>query len=195
MRRVMKVAVVGSLIASTALYAVSTAGCTGCHGKNFEKHAMGKSKVVKDMSKADIVAALKGYKAGTYGGAMKGIMKGQVASLSDADIQAMADSIKGGSATTAPAASAKKVININKGVDDPNLIAKEDLAKKKVVDETVLGLRKGTLFKEDVAESHKSIDPINFSGRVEMAILTSLNPNFLYTLLAKSNIFSTSAST
>ncbi len=151
MRRVMKVAVVGSLIASTALYAVSTAGCAGCHGKNFEKHAMGKSKVVKNMSKADIVAALKGYKTGTYGGAMKGIMKGQVASLSDADIQAMADSIKGGSATTAPAASAKKVININKGVDDPNLIAKEDLAKKKVVDETVLGLRKGTLFKEDVA--------------------------------------------
>jgi len=151
MRRVMKVAVVGSLIASTALYAVSTAGCAGCHGKNFEKHAMGKSKVVKDMSKADIVAALKGYKAGTYGGAMKGIMKGQVASLSDADIQAIADSIKGGSATTAPAAPAKKVININKGVDDPNLIAKEDLAKKKVVDETVLGLRKGTLFKEDVA--------------------------------------------
>jgi cytochrome c-type protein NapB len=151
MRRVMKVAVVGSLIASTALYAVSTAGCAGCHGKNFEKHAMGKSKVVKNMSKADIVAALKGYKTGTYGGAMKGIMKGQVASLSDADIQAIADSIKGGSATTAPAAPAKKVININKGVDDPNLIAKEDLAKKKVVDETVLGLRKGTLFKEDVA--------------------------------------------
>ena len=151
MRRVMKVAVVGSLIASAALYAASTAGCAGCHGTNFEKHAMGKSKVVKDMSKADIVAALKGYKAGTYGGAMKGIMKGQVASLSDADIQAIADSIKGGSATTAPAAPAKKVININKGVDDPNLIAKEDLAKKKVVDETVLGLRKGTLFKEDVA--------------------------------------------
>ena len=153
MRRVMKVAVVGSLIASTALYAASTAGCAGCHGTNFEKHAMGKSKVVKDMSKADIVAALKGYKDGSYGGAMKGIMKGQVGSLSDADMQAIADSIKGGSATSAPAAAApaKKVININEGVDDPKLLEKEDLGNKKVVDETVLGLRKGTLFKEDVA--------------------------------------------
>jgi len=153
MRRVMKVAVVGSLIASTALYAASTAGCAGCHGTNFEKHAMGKSKVVKDMSKADIVAALKGYKTGTYGGAMKGIMKGQVASLSDADMQAIADSIKGSSAA-APAAApatAKKVININEGVDDQKLLDKEDLGNKKVVDETVLGLRKQTLFEEDVA--------------------------------------------
>jgi cytochrome c-type protein NapB len=121
---------------------------------------MGKSKVVKDMSKADIVAALKGYKDGSYGGAMKGIMKGQVASLSDADMQAIADSIKGGSATSAPAAAApaKKVININEGVDDPKLLEKEDLGNKKVVDETVLGLRKGTLFKEDVAPADVKYD-------------------------------------
>jgi cytochrome c-type protein NapB len=163
MKKVMKVAVVGSLIASSALYAVSTAGCVGCHGAHFEKHAMGKSKVVKDMSHADIVAALKGYKAGTYGGAMKGIMKGQVASLSDADMEAIADQIT--NAPKAPAefkkeatTDAKKVININAGVDDPNLIAKEDLGNKKVVDETVLGLRKTTLFKEDVAPKSVKYD-------------------------------------
>ena len=151
MKKIVITSIASLALATASMAGVNAGKCTGCHGAHFEKKALGKSKVVKDMSKADIVAALKGYKAGTYGGAMKGIMKGQVASLSDADIQAMADSIKGGSATTAPAASAKKVININKGVDDPNLIAKEDLAKKKVVDETVLGLRKGTLFKEDVA--------------------------------------------
>jgi len=161
MRKVMKVAVVGSLIASSALYASSsTAGCAGCHGANFEKHAMGKSKVVKDLSKADIVAALKGYKAGTYGGAMKGIMKGQVATMSDADMAAIADSIKGASKApaAAPAAAAKKVININAGVDDPTLLSKEDLGNKKVVDETVLGLRKTTLFEEDVAPADVKYD-------------------------------------
>jgi cytochrome c-type protein NapB len=161
MRKVMKVAVVGSLIASSALYASSsTAGCVGCHGANFEKHAMGKSKVVKDMSKADIVAALKGYKDGTYGGAMKGIMKGQTTSMSDADMTAIADSIKGASATpaTTTAPVAKKVIDINEKVADPNRIAKEDLGNKKVVDETVLGLRKTTLFDEDVAPADVKYD-------------------------------------
>lgn len=68
--------------------------CATCHGANGEKAALGgKSMVIKDMSKADIVSALKGYKAGTYGKAMKGMMVGQVKSLSDADIQAIANLI------------------------------------------------------------------------------------------------------
>jgi cytochrome c553 len=45
------------------------------------------------MTKENIVAALKGYKDGSYGGAMKGVMKGQVANLSDADIEAIATQI------------------------------------------------------------------------------------------------------
>jgi len=161
MKKVMRVALLGSLVVSSALYASSsTAGCVGCHGANFEKHAMGKSKVVKDMSKADIVAALKGYKAGTYGGAMKGIMKGQTMSMSDADMSAIADSIKGASATpaTTTAPVAKKVIDINEKVSDPSRISKEDLGNKKVVDETVLGLRKTTLFDEDVAPADVKYD-------------------------------------
>jgi cytochrome c553 len=36
---------------------------------------------------------MKGYKDGSYGGAMKGLMKGQVAALSDADIEAIAQKI------------------------------------------------------------------------------------------------------
>ncbi|MGB5965186.1 MAG: c-type cytochrome [Sulfurimonadaceae bacterium] len=67
--------------------------CAGCHGASGEKVALGKSKVINEMSKADIVAALNGYKDGTYGGPMKGLMKGQVAALSDADMQAIADII------------------------------------------------------------------------------------------------------
>ena len=48
---------------------------------------------MKDMTKSEIVAALNGYKDGSYGGPMKGLMKGQVAKLSAADIQAIADKI------------------------------------------------------------------------------------------------------
>jgi len=88
MTKMIKVAAVGALLASSALHAAGTAGCVGCHGANFEKAAMGKSKVVKDMSKEDIIASLKGYKA------MKALMKGQVASLDDAAIEAMAAEIK-----------------------------------------------------------------------------------------------------
>jgi len=72
---------------------VNLAACAGCHGKDFEKKAMGVSKVVKDMSKADIETALKGYKDGTYGGNMKTLMKGQVGSFDDAKIKAIAEQV------------------------------------------------------------------------------------------------------
>ena len=88
--------IAGAIIGSTSLMADGGAlykKCAGCHGQTGEKVALGKSKVIKDMSKADIVVAMKGYKDGTYGGAMKGLMKGQVTKLSDADIQAIADII------------------------------------------------------------------------------------------------------
>ena len=81
-----------SLIGTVA--SANIALCKGCHGQNFEKKAMGKSKVVKNMSKAAIVKALKGYKAGTYGGAMKKTMEGQVKKLSVKDMEAIAAKIK-----------------------------------------------------------------------------------------------------
>ncbi len=67
--------------------------CAACHGAKGEKAALGKSKVINQMSKADIALALHGYKDGSYGGAMKGLMKGQVANLSDEDIQSIAEMI------------------------------------------------------------------------------------------------------
>jgi cytochrome c553 len=67
--------------------------CAGCHGANGEKAALGKSKIIKDMSKTEIIAAMDGYKDGSYGEAMKGLMKGQTASLSAADIEAIANQI------------------------------------------------------------------------------------------------------
>jgi len=67
--------------------------CAACHGANGEKAALGKSKVINQMTKAEIVTALNGYKDGSYGGAMKTLMKGQVANLSETDIQAIAEMI------------------------------------------------------------------------------------------------------
>jgi len=93
----MKKIVLGTLLCSAAAFAaVSLGACKGCHGANWEKAALGKSKIVKDMSEADIAASLIGYKNGTYGGPMKGVMKGQVARYSEADLKASAADIKAG---------------------------------------------------------------------------------------------------
>ena len=51
---------------------------------------MGKSKVIASMGEDGVKTALHGYKDGTYGGAMKGLMKGQVARLSDAELDSLA---------------------------------------------------------------------------------------------------------
>ncbi|HHD82327.1 MAG TPA: c-type cytochrome [Campylobacterales bacterium] len=79
------------LLTVTASAEFNEAGCTGCHGQNFEKAAMGKSKVVKDMTAEEITTALNGYKDGSYGGPMKAIMKGQTASMSEDDIKKFAE--------------------------------------------------------------------------------------------------------
>ncbi|MFV0481265.1 MAG: c-type cytochrome [Campylobacteraceae bacterium] len=67
--------------------------CTVCHGKNAEKVPPGGTKITADLTADEIKSSLKGYKAGTYGGKMKASMIGQVKSLSDADIDALADYI------------------------------------------------------------------------------------------------------
>ena len=64
--------------------------CSSCHGKNAEKKALGKSQIIKGWTQTKIVDALYGYKAGTYGGTMKTVMKAQAANLSDTDINAVA---------------------------------------------------------------------------------------------------------
>ena len=61
--------------------------CASCHGASGEKHALNKSKIINEMSKEEIVTALKGYKDGSYGGAMKALMKGQVAAYDDTQIE------------------------------------------------------------------------------------------------------------
>lgn len=88
-----KLVVALSVLTACVAFANPYAKCAGCHGAQGEKVALGKSKVIKDMTKADFIAAMKGYKDGTYGGPMKTLMQGQVRALSDADIEKMADQI------------------------------------------------------------------------------------------------------
>lgn len=64
--------------------------CAGCHGQNGELHALGKSQKISEWDETKIENALLGYKNGTYGGNMKGIMIGQVMNLSETDIKALA---------------------------------------------------------------------------------------------------------
>ena len=93
MKKIVIASIAALGVATTLSAGVNSAACKGCHGANFEKKAMGKSKVVANLSHAEIATALKGYKAGTYGGPMKGLMKGQVAKYSDADLDALAQTI------------------------------------------------------------------------------------------------------
>ncbi|MFT7859940.1 MAG: c-type cytochrome [Sulfurimonas sp.] len=69
------------------------AKCAACHGQNGEKPALGKSKVIKGWSEEKVLNALHGYKDGTYGGAMKGVMKSQVGSYSEDELKVLAKHI------------------------------------------------------------------------------------------------------
>jgi len=118
-------------LATTSVFATDTAACAGCHGASFEKAALGKSKIVKDMTKADIITALKGYKDGSYGGPMKGVMKGQVTKLSDADIEAIASQIAGG-AEAPKAAAEKAATTVEKATEAAKTEVKATVTEKAV---------------------------------------------------------------
>ncbi len=68
--------------------------CASCHGQNGEKAALGKSAIIAGQDAAKTVEQLNGYKAGTLNQhGMGALMKGQVASMDDAAIKAVADYI------------------------------------------------------------------------------------------------------
>jgi len=94
MKKLTKIVLGLAVLASTSLSAMDGAAlykkCAGCHGASGEKKALGKSQVIKGWEVEKTVTALKGYKDGTYGGVMKGVMKGQVASLNDEQIESIA---------------------------------------------------------------------------------------------------------
>lgn len=88
-----KIILIGTLFGACIAFANPYSKCVTCHGASGEKVALGKSKVIKDMTKAEFIAALKGYKAGTYGRVQKVLMVNALKGVSDADIEAMAEQI------------------------------------------------------------------------------------------------------
>ena len=95
MKKIVIASIATLALATASMAAVNAKACTSCHGADWSKKALGKSKNVAEMTHAAIADSLKGYKAGTYGGPMKGLMKGQVASYDDATIAAVSAYIAG----------------------------------------------------------------------------------------------------
>ncbi len=96
----MKKIALSLLVAGAALMANDGAAlfkkCAACHGAKAEKAALGKSAIIAGLDAATIAADLKGYKAGTTNKhGMGALMKGQVATYSDADIDAVSAYISG----------------------------------------------------------------------------------------------------
>jgi len=92
-----KLAITMLLAGSTLLMADGAAAykaCASCHGANGEKSAMNKSAIITGQDAAKTIEQLNGYKAGTLNQHGMGmVMKGQVASMDDATIKAVADYI------------------------------------------------------------------------------------------------------
>ena len=88
--------IAGAILGSSSLFADGASlykKCASCHGADGSKIALGKSKNIAAMSETELNTAMNGYKDGTYGGAMKGLMKGQVAKLSTEEIASLSSYI------------------------------------------------------------------------------------------------------
>ena len=82
--------VANSAIDAKALFAK----CAACHGPDGKRKALGKSAPIAGMPKDELLKKLEGYQAGTlnqYG--MGALMKAQVAGLSKAQLEALAEYI------------------------------------------------------------------------------------------------------
>lgn len=72
-----KILALATLVIAPIVLMADMDRCVSCHGVDFEKKALGVSKVVKDMSEIEIKKALDGYKKG-IGGSMKDLMIAEV---------------------------------------------------------------------------------------------------------------------
>ncbi len=167
MKKLVKIVALGALLATSGVYAAKIAVCAGCHGQNFELAAMGKSKIVKDMTLKEIVSALKGYRDGTYGDSLKGVMMVQVQGLTDSDIEAMSLLIKIDAGTTtqratkhaaaaAVAAAGGTYVNLNENASDAMRIEQENLGNRNSMSEMGMGLRKTDLYSEKTTQGTKA---------------------------------------
>lgn len=93
MKIISKSLIIATMLAISAQANPLYTKCVACHGASGEKAALNKSLIIKDMSKADFISAMKGYKDGSYGKDQKALMKAQVAALNDTQIEEIASFI------------------------------------------------------------------------------------------------------
>ncbi len=67
--------------------------CQGCHGSGFEKKALGKSLIVKDMTRLHVTQALIGYKNNSYGRDNKELMERHVERYTNSQLKQIANII------------------------------------------------------------------------------------------------------
>ena len=67
--------------------------CASCHGIDAKKSALNTSAAIAGWTTTKTQKALNGYKDGSFGGKMKGIMQGQSKPLTDSDIKLLSDYI------------------------------------------------------------------------------------------------------
>ncbi len=65
--------------------------CSGCHGADGSKVAMGVGKPLKGQTAEALYSSLKGYAEGTFGGPKKSVMVNIVKRLDDQQMKALAD--------------------------------------------------------------------------------------------------------
>ncbi len=83
--RFVNIAILVFFFLNIPLLASYIAVCQGCHGKNFQRKALGRSKIVKNLKKKEIVARLNYFKTSSS------IMKSYASSLSDKQINQIAN--------------------------------------------------------------------------------------------------------
>lgn len=82
-----------SMVVTGLMAQTNIDNCYACHGINFEKQAMGKSKVVADMNNTALINSMLGYQDGNYGGPLKVIMENQLKDLTVDQIEEIAELI------------------------------------------------------------------------------------------------------
>jgi len=96
--------IITRLILSALLFLPAFAGdaeliykkCSGCHGINGEKKALGRSGVIADMNQSDLYEVMVGYKNGKVNKyAMGALMKTQMVKISEEEIKSLAQYING----------------------------------------------------------------------------------------------------
>ncbi len=135
------------LIMFTYVNAIELGVCKGCHGRFFEKKALGNSIKVNHMTRDQIMKALKGYHDGTYGRSQARVMVNVMISYTDSEIRKMADKITKTYHIDVVRKQGKHK-NINNKASNKNRIAKESLGNKKELSETKIGLRHNSLYEE-----------------------------------------------